>query len=234
MTHSLHRYGNCHDLTDDYIVFAMPARGLNDARAVETQRAFLRRALAHNPVNIGDGRKGGWYRADKRLSPAVHWRRDTAPDPEAVINGIDGPGLVSAVFDNYGAAKAFVAELREADLGVSVNLSARADDGARCCEECGITRHSVEFSLGFRGAVGKLPEEDTLALATMCGHGMISHGLAAKMIDRVRAGRMSPEDASKVLARFCVCSIFNPSRATRILRGRPAGPASPRDGPPLR
>ena len=34
MTHSLHRYGEHEDLTDDYIVFAMPAKGLNDSTAV--------------------------------------------------------------------------------------------------------------------------------------------------------------------------------------------------------
>ena len=47
--------------------------------------------------------------------------------------------------------------------------------------------------------------------------GMIAHTLAAKMIGRVRSGRSTPEEAAVHLARFCVCSIFNPARAARIL-----------------
>lgn len=217
MTHSLHRYGEHEDLTDDYIVFAMPARGINDDDAVDKQKEFLRRALVHGPVNIGDGKKGGWYHPEKGLNPSVHWRRDLSPDPDAVIDGVDSPGLVSAVFDNYEAARGFVEDLKDADLGLSVNLSALADSALRCCEQCGITRHSVEYSLGFRGAVERLPADATLELTTMCGHGMIAHTLAAKVIDRVRTGRSTPEEASLLLARFCVCSIFNPSRAVRIL-----------------
>lgn len=217
MTHSLHRYGEHEDLTDDYIVFAMPARGINDATAVERQKDFLRRALAHGPVNIGDGKKGGWYHPERGLQPWVHWRRRTSPDPEAVISGVDSAGLVSAVFDRYEAARAFVEELRDADLGLSINMSSLADRALRCCEECGIKRHSVEYSLGFRGAVERLPDDATLELTTMCGHGMISHAFAAQMIDRVRTGRNTPKEASVHLARFCVCSIFNPSRAARIL-----------------
>jgi hypothetical protein len=57
----------------------------------------------------------------------------------------------------------------------------------------------------------------------MYGHGMVSTSLAKKMIDWVREGRRTPEQASAVLARFCSCGVFNPSRSRRILeeaRGR--------------
>jgi hypothetical protein len=54
-------------------------------------------------------------------------------------------------------------------------------------------------------------------LSTMCGHGMIAHSLAKKMIDWVKEGRRTPEQASSYLARFCSCGVYNPSRAIRIL-----------------
>jgi hypothetical protein len=219
MTHSLHRFGRHGDLEGDYIVFAMPARGLNDTEAVHTQREFLRLALKHGPVNLGDAKKGGWYRPQEGLSPLVHWRRDTSPDPEAVVAGVEASGIVSAVFDTYGNMTAFVAELQEADLGVSINISSLHDRAAQCCAECGIRRHSVEYSLGFQGRIDKLPEKNVLELSTMCGHGTVSFALAAKMLDRVRSGRMTPREASRTLARFCVCSIFNPARAEKILEG---------------
>ena len=219
MTHSLHRFGRKEDLTGDYIVFAMPARGLNDKDAVEKEKEFLRRALAHHPVNIGDAKKGGWFHPQRELGPTVHWRRDTSPDPQSVIGGVDSPGIVAAVFDDYDAMVGFVEELRALDLGVSINISALASRAADCCQECQITRHSVEYSLGFLGRTDKLPQKDVLELSTMCGHGTISFGLAGKMIERVRTGRKSPQEAARTLARFCVCSIFNPARAEEILAG---------------
>jgi len=219
MTHSLHRFGHYEDLTGDYIVFAMPARGLNDTDAIETQKTFLRMALAHGPVNIGDAKQGGEFRPQEDLTPLVHWRRDSDPDPQAVIDGVFAPGIVAAVFDDYEKMLQFVSAIQAADLGVSVNISALADRAEACCRSCGITRHSVEYSLGFQGRTEELPEKSVLELSTMCGHGTISFGLARKMVDRVRSGRRSPEEAARTLARFCVCSIFNPARAERILEG---------------
>jgi len=217
MTHTLHRYGRPEDFADDYIVTAMPARGYNDKNCVEKQKTFLRTALAHGPINIGNSKKGAAHRATKDLRPTVHWRRDHSPDPEWVIEEIDEPTTVSAVFDNYDAVRAFVAELKELDLGLSVNISGVAVVADRCCKEVGLTRHSIEFSLGFQGATEKMPDDASRRLATMCGHGMVSATLSQKMIEWVRSGRRTPEQACTYLARFCVCGSFNPTRAERVL-----------------
>ena len=218
MTNTLHRYGGYEDQADDFIIFMMPTKGINDGKAVEKQKDFLRRAVKHGPVNLGDATKGGWYRSSKSLNPLVHWRRPQKPSAQEVIEGVDAPTTVSAVFDNLEALEAFVEELREADLGLSVNISALTDKAAQCCRKAGFERHSVEYSLGFQGkALDRLPDRSTLELSTMCGHGMISFAFARKMIDWVKAGRRTPEEASRYLARFCVCGIFNPTRAVRIL-----------------
>ena len=52
----------------------------------------------------------------------------------------------------------------------------------------------------------------------MCGHGMVSHALAKKMIDWVKEGRRTPEQAAAYLTRFCSCGVFNPARAARAPR----------------
>lgn len=217
MTHTLHRFGRREDFADDYIVSAMPARGFNDAGCVPKQQQFLRTALEYDPVNIGNSIKGAAHRATKDLRPTVHWRRDDSPDPEAVIEEIDRPTTVSAVFDNFESAQAFVAALKELDLGLSVNISGVAERVLECCDGCGLTRHSVEYSLGFQGATERLYEEDTIRLSAMCGHGMVSAAFAQQMIDWVRGGRRTPRQACAYMARFCVCGSFNPSRAERIL-----------------
>ena len=143
MTHTLHRFGTYEDLADDFIVTAMPAKGINDGDAVPKQKEFLRRALKHKPVNLGNSIKGAQHRTSKNLNPAAHWRRDTTPDPQAVIDEVDKPTTVSAVFDNIAAVKSFLAELIEVDLGLSVNISSVPDRAAECCDDCNIVRHSV-------------------------------------------------------------------------------------------
>ena len=217
MTNTLHRYGAPESLEDDYIVFAMAARGVNDDGSVQKFQKFLEIARKHRPINLGDATKGGVYRPSKRLNPLSHWLRKDERDPDSLVRNIDQPTVVSAVFDNPDALIPFLRDIKDADLGLSINISAlteRADDLAR---KAGITRHSVEYSLGFFGALDKLPDRETLSLATMCGHGMISFNLAKKMIDWVKQGRRSPADASTYMARFCTCGIFNTTRSCRIL-----------------
>jgi hypothetical protein len=202
---------------DDFIVFAMASRGINDDDLVEKYRAFLRLALKYNPVNLGDATKGGMLRPRRDLNPKAHWKRDQRPDPEEVIAGIDGHTTVAAVFGSYRDMKAFVDDVRGAKLGISVNISAPIEAAERCCRETGITRHSVEYSLGFCGRVDKLPDATVLELTTMCGHGMLSAHFAKKMIDWAKENRRSPAELANTMARFCSCGVFNTSRAERIL-----------------
>ncbi len=51
----------------------------------------------------------------------------------------------------------------------------------------------------------------------MCGHGMVSANYAQKMLLMVKEGRVSAERAAGYMSKFCVCGVFNPSRAKRIL-----------------
>ncbi len=81
-----------------------------------------------------------------------------------------------------------------ANLGISINISAPIDEAERCCRDTGITRHSVEYSLGFCGRVDRLPDATVLELSTMCGHGMLSAHFAKKMIDWVKENRRTPAE----------------------------------------
>lgn len=219
MTNTLHRYGAPETLEDDYIVFAMAARGINDRNSTEKFRRFLEIAIRHHPINLGDATKGGLFRSSRRLNPLAHWFRKQEPDTASLLLDLEGPTVVSAVFDNPDALVGFLREIKEADLGLSVNISSLTDRAEELSRQAGITRHSVEYSLGFFGALDKLSSRPTLQLATMCGHSMVSFGLAEKMISWVRQGRRTPQQASRTMAAFCTCGIFNTTRACRILRG---------------
>jgi hypothetical protein len=122
-----------------------------------------------------------------------------------------------AIFDNQAAAEQFLKVAADADLGLSINMSASIEGAKECCKFAGIARHSVGYSLGFEGATDKLPNTQLLKLTTMCGHGMVSASLAKKMIDWVKEGRRTPAQAVTYMARFCSCGVFNPARAQRIL-----------------
>ena len=216
MTNTLHRYGDSESFYDDYLIFASPSTGRNDVGSIPKLKAFLEMALPFNPVNIGDPVHGGALRPTT-LNAMANWKRDMAPNFRAVIDGIDEPASVVAIFDNRDSAKKFLKKVVEADLGLSVNISTSIQGGQECCKFAGIPRHSVGYSLGFEGSTEKLPNTQLLALTTMCGHGMISQNLARKMVDWVKEGRRTPAQAVTYLARFCSCGVFNPQRAKRIL-----------------
>jgi hypothetical protein len=217
MTNTLHRYGTAESFADDYIVFATPSNGKNEIDSLPKLKKFLELALPFHPVNIGDPVHGGSLRPEKDLHTTANWKRDITPNFQAVIDGLDEPASVVAIFDNQAAAEQFLKVAAEADLGLSVNMSASVEGAIECCKFAGITRHSVGYSLGFEGATEKLPNSQALALSTMCGHGMISGSLAKKMIDWVKEGRRTPEEAVSYMTRFCSCGVFNPVRAQRIL-----------------
>src|ERR1051325_5221392 len=217
MTNTLHRFGDADSFRDDYIVFAIASRGKNEENAVPRLKTFLEMALRFNPVNLGDARNGGALRPSKSMNPFSHWSRDIKPDFRAVIDGVTVPTTAAAVFGNRAAAEDLMKAVREADLGLSVNISTSIDGAEQCCHAAGIHRHSVGYSLGFEGKTEHLANEDVLKLSTMCGHGMVSASLAKKMIDWVKEGRRTPEQAVSYLTRFCSCGVFNPSRGRRIL-----------------
>jgi hypothetical protein len=217
MTNTLHRYGDAGSFEDDYIVFATPSNRRNDINSIPKLKRFLELALPFNPVNLGDPVHGGALRPSRNLGPRSHWTRDVTPDFRAVIDGIDEPASVVAIFDNRVSAEKFLQEVVKADLGLSVNISTSIEGAEECCRYAGITRHSVGYSLGFEGSIEKLPNTQVLKLMTMCGHGMISASLATKMIDWVKEGRRTPQQAVTYMARFCSCGVFNPHRAQRLL-----------------
>jgi hypothetical protein len=216
MTNTLHRYGSADSFKDDYIVFAIPARGINDQGAVEKERRFLEIARKYNPVNMGDASHGALFRPSKKMNPLVHWYRKLTRDFETVIKGVSCPTTVAAVFDNPDAVVAFVQDLKAADLGLSINISGALEKVQECARRAGLERHSVEYSLGFLGQTDRMADRRTLELSTMCGHGMLSFNLVRKLMEWVKQGRRTPEQASATLARFCSCGVFNTTRACRL------------------
>ena len=221
MTNTLHRFGKPEDLKDDYIVFTFTCSGINDIGAIQKSREFLRMALKYDPVNLaGKSPDGPLFRPEKNLNPVklyIRGRKETV-SPERVMEEMEPPGGALVVFDKKQALEGFLKEVKEMDLGLSVNVSSLVEDVREMASRTGIWPHSINYALGFRGNLYRLPDQYVLALTTMCGHGLIASNFAKKMIDGVKEKRLTPEKAARYMAKFCVCGAFNTSRAERILR----------------
>lgn len=201
MSHTLHRRGTLSSLKNDYVIFAMSAKGLNEVNSDAKLQQFLEIVSRFGPVNLGDMKTGNSF-----ITPADY-----------IIANTKDTSIVHGVFDNREALIKALQAIKEADLGVSVIISGLLDDTHECCRQAGVERHTCETSLGIWGKKERLPDEDILRFTTMCGHGMVPFNLVRKMIEDIKAGKRSITEAAEELAKPCQCGVFNPGRAAAML-----------------
>jgi hypothetical protein len=201
MTHSLHRFGNRENLEGDYVVFAMSAKGINEKGSAQAMRTFMEMALELDPVNAGDMKTGNIFAFTR----------------DEILEGIQDISIVHAVFVDEAKVSELLGRVKEADLGVSVIVSGLFDRVQSAAETGGVRQHTMECSAGVWGQVDRLPSADVMQVTTMCGHGMVAAQLVERRARDVRSGKMTTQQAARELARLCVCGIFNPVRAERLL-----------------
>jgi hypothetical protein len=201
MSHTLHRRGTQASLKNDYVLFAMSAKGINEVGSNVKLQRFLEIVKEYDPVNLGDMRTGN--RFITATQEIVDKTRDTS--------------IVHGVFDNRESLIKAMKALKDADLGISVIVSGLLDDVGECCREAGLKRHTCETSLGIWGKKERLPDEDILRFTTMCGHGQVPFNLVKKMIVDIKEGVLTVREAAEELAKPCQCGIFNPHRAEAML-----------------
>ncbi|MCL5075515.1 MAG: hypothetical protein M1136_07680 [Chloroflexi bacterium] len=210
MSHTLHRQGMAENLTNDYIVFAMSAKGINEKGSAVKLRRFLQMAMEHSPINFGDMKTGN------RFTHSL----------EEIMDGIQDVSIVHAVFTDLDPVVALLRELKEDDLGVSVVVTGLVEPVAESCQRAGLQPHTVEYSLGIWGQTGLLPEPWVLEISTMCGHGQVAFDLVRRLVRQVERGRMTAAEAVMELARPCVCGVFNTERARLLIERMCAQPAT--------
>jgi hypothetical protein len=202
MTHTLHRTGTPESLSDDYPMLAIRAKGYNDEGNDWRLLKILEIASRYPIVNFADVKNGSKFTTD--LETILKTDKKDLP-------------MVQMVFISKEDMTGFMKDLKEADLGISVVASGLFDEIFQCCKKAGLKPHSVNYSLGVHGRTDKLPSKEVMEITTMCGHGLISKNLVTKLIADIRKGKESGLSAAEKLARDCICGIFNPVRAARIL-----------------
>jgi len=202
MTHTLHRQGNKESLAKDYIFLCMAAKGFNEDGADEKMREFLRIMMRHNPVNAGDMQSGNMFNSNM----------------DDILTKVTSTSIVHGVFIDSDTATKVLQELKDADLGMSVVVSGPFDSVDCICKAAGLSPHSLDFSGGIWGNTKKLPPKEVQEVTTMCGHGMVASNLVKSLVDDLKAGQITADEAGKELAKQCACGIFNPARASELLQ----------------
>jgi hypothetical protein len=216
VTHSNHRLGSPEALLRDWVVFNTDARQL-DPRKHERYMEIL---AAHNPVCLACRRIERDKTTRYRYVKGWEWARDAAILPYSTLIEIGDLRDVkwgSAVYVDPNDVKSVVAELKEADLGISVVVSGLFSGVRSACEAAGIEPHTVNMSAGTYGHLELLPEGRILEITSMCGHHMVSPYLVAHMAREVRARHLTLSEASVELARQCTCNFFNVERCEGLL-----------------
>jgi hypothetical protein len=202
MTNTLHRQGSPEELEGDYVIFTSIAKDIKPGSAPQIHE-FLKICNKYGPVNIGSSKYGSVLQDDVEFKDLITHLKDGSTS--------------AAVFTDVETLQKVVADLVEADLGISINISGLLEGAHECCGKSGIQRHSVEQSLGFWGATDRLPERDVLEVNALCGHGMVSFNYIRKIMEKVKMRRLTPKEAAHILGKCCECAVFNTERAERLL-----------------
>lgn len=204
MTHNLHRAGTPESLADDFVLLFMTAHGFNDEGSAAQLKRCLEVCIENGAIKIGDAKTG------------AHLTGNTTP--AQVVAALEDRSVPHGVFDDSAKLVAALKQLKTEDIGMSAIVSGLKNKVVQCCKEAELTPHTINESLGRWGRVELLPDDDVLALHTMCGHGMITVSLIEEVAAQVKAGKLTPEEGAEKLYRPCGCGVFNTHRAADLLR----------------
>lgn len=203
MTHTLHRVGTVENLAEDFVILAMPSQNINHEGSGPKLKKIMQICLDKGAIKVGDARLGNEYHQGGL---------------EAMINNIEDRAVIQAVFNDEEKLAGALKALKDAETGMCIVVSGIFERVDECCRKAGVKRHTTNQSLGRWGATDKLPDENHMALQTMCGHGMVGIPLIEDTLAKVKAGEMQLEDAAERLFKPCQCGIFNTDRAAKLIK----------------
>ncbi len=200
MTHTLHRTGDLQSIKEDFPMLTHVARGFNDKDAGPRLKKIAQTMTKYTDLHFGDCKVGNKYTMD----PAEIMDRLTVG--------------CQVVFKDKESLISCMKELKQIDQGISIVVSGLFDEVLDCCDKAGLKPPLIEFALGVHGNIKKLWPPEILDFVTMCGHGLVSGRLVKRMVADIKKNKTTVEKAAIELARPCLCGIFNPYRAGKLLQ----------------
>ncbi len=204
MTHTLHREGSVESLKDDFLLLITPAITYNDKGAAEKIRKLIDIVFDVGPTNYGCYEKG------MNILSGI--------DVQVIKDTTKNNSRIRCVFNSREKFKEVLTRVIEADLGLSVTVSGLQSLVKEVLSEMNVDPHSINLAMGTHGAVENLPDSNFRKITTMCGHAMVAPGLVEEMITKIKKGRLTIDQAAVVLAKPCICGIFNHERAAIMLK----------------
>lgn len=202
MSHTLHRTGSADSLKNDFVMLAMPVKGVNKEGSREKLIAILEAGLRNGAVNAGDTQQGNIFSIG-------------ADGLKAKL--VDG-GVLNMVFTKKEDVINTLKEVKALDTGMSVVVTGLLEYTKECCERSGVERHTIARSLGVWGKTELLPPAQYGEIMTMCGHGLITAEMIFALAEKVKKGQMTAEQAGIEIAKPCVCGACNPVRAAELIK----------------
>jgi len=153
-----------------------------------------------------------------------HWPKWTVDRLEKAATG-QPPSPLIAVFTEVRRAENLLEDLkkewlpRNRDKGypISIVITGLFDDAHALCRKTGFKEHTYLHCLGpFGRHARQLPSGDEFSLITMCGHGLIAKNRVRRLVQGIRKGEVTPEQAAEDIARPCECGIGNKKRAEEL------------------
>jgi len=199
MTHTLHRTGDLDSIREDFPMLAHVSRGFNDKGAGPRLKQIAQVMTKYTDLHFGDCKVGNKY----------------LMDPAEIMDRLSVGCQV--VFKDKESLIGCMKELKERDQGISIVVSGLFDEVFDCCNKAGLKPPLIEFALGVHGNTKKLWPREILDFVTMCGHGLVSGRLVKRMVADIKKKKITVEEAALELAKPCLCGIFNPHRAAKLL-----------------
>ncbi len=153
-----------------------------------------------------------------------HWPKWTIDRLEKAATG-QLPQTLVAVFTEIRKVENLLDDLKKEWLPrnrakgypISIVVTGLFDDAHTLCRETGFKEHTYLHCLGpFGGQAQQVPSGDELSLITMCGHGLIARNRVRRLVQGIRKGEVTPEQAAEDIARPCECGIGNKKRAEQL------------------
>jgi hypothetical protein len=197
MTHTLNRTGLTKEKSGKEIIFLAMVHAKYKNEKAEEMKELASLIVKYNPSNfIG---------------------APTGFTPEVLVKVAGRLSIITAVFHNMGTVKKLVQEIKAKKLGISIVLSGLFSDINHVCQKTGLREHTHNISLGIFGQTEALPENGVMDITTQCGHALISPHYVKHLFKKVGKGKMTSQEAAKLLVKPCVCGIGNKERIEKIL-----------------
>lgn len=197
MTHTLNRRGLSENRQGEEIIVLLMVHQKEKDRKLPGMGPLFDAVLRYKPVNIIGAPMGF--------------------DKEQLRELVQVAGIITAVFNNRDDVRNLIAEVKAKKLGISMVLSALFSDVRCLCGANDMKEHTYNLSLGIFGKTKKLPDEKTLEIITQCGHALISTHLVKDVVKKIKRGKMTLEEGTKMLIKPCACGIANPQRIEMLL-----------------